>query len=435
MTLDQKYLAALNELNTFAAFHKIGASAYDPGLSVPLQLDAAFGYPSRKFNSIHVAGTNGKGSTAHTLAAVLASAGYKTGLFTSPHLVDFRERMRINGKMIPREQVVDFMTRWKNLNLSVTPSFFEITTAMAFDWFAAEKVDIAVIEVGLGGRLDSTNIIMPQLSVITNISLDHTAILGKTEPLIAAEKAGIIKPCVPVVIGEADGEVREVFEKKARDTGAPIVFAADTNCLNIVAIGSDCHPVYSTPFGVLSGQLTGECQHRNAATIMSALVVLKSLGWKIPDEAVVKGVGHVCELTGLTGRWMQLSDTPLVIADTGHNIGGWNLIAPRLAGMEGVKNLVIGFVTDKDTAPVFSLMRSIPHARLWMTQASTPRATPAATLADAAREAGLDVAGVFPTVAEGYKKALAACGESDMVFVGGSTFVVADLLEYLQKRS
>ena len=434
MTTD-RYQTALDELNnSFAAFHKVGSKAYDPGLSVPLLLDKAFGHPSRGFRSIHVGGTNGKGSTAHTLAAILSAAGYKTGLFTSPHLIDFRERMRIDGKMIPRERVVDFIDRWKALNLPIVPSFFEITTAMAFDWFATEKVDIVVIEVGLGGRLDSTNIITPELSVITNISLDHTALLGSTEPKIATEKAGIIKPGIPAVIGEAEGDVRAVFEEKGRKAGAPVIFASDLDAVRVTELYPDGSPVYSTPFGTFHAQLSGECQHRNAATIVASLLSLRKLGFSITDTAVAEGFGHVCELTGLAGRWMRISDSPLVIADTGHNIGGWRHIAPRLATMTGVKNMVIGFVSDKDTAPVFSLMRSIPDARLWITQASTPRATPAETLAEAARNAGLDVAGVFTSVTDAYKKALAACGESDMVFVGGSTFVVADLLEHLQAR-
>ena len=287
MTTDEKYKEALDELyNSFNAFHKVGAAAYCPGLDTALALDKAFGNPAQKIACVHIAGTNGKGSTAHTLAAVLSASGYKTGLFTSPHLIDFRERIRINGEMIPKERVVNFMERWREMKLPLSPSFFEITSCMAFDYFAQEEVDIAVIEVGLGGRLDSTNIITPKISIITNISLDHTALLGSTEEEIAVEKAGIIKPGVPVVIGEAEGKVRRVFEEKAHQSSSPIVFAGESGAVRSVKGEENETPVYDTPFGLIRGELTGSWQHKNAATILTTLIELQALGFsRITPEA------------------------------------------------------------------------------------------------------------------------------------------------------
>lgn len=406
-------------------FQRVGAPAYKPGLDTAHRLDASFGHPHRRYHTIHIAGTNGKGSTAHTLAAVLQSAGYHTGLYTSPHLVDFRERIRVDGVMIPREAVIDFIERYRKMDIGCSPSFFELTMTMAFDWFAACDVDVAVIETGLGGRLDSTNIITPDLCVITNISFDHTAFLGDTLPAIASEKAGIIKSGIPVVIGEAEGEVRRVFCSKAADVGAPIVFAEDRHPISSYC-RSDGGWIYEgTPFGTIIGELSGDCQPRNAATILTSLERLVSLGYKIGDDAVCDGFGNVCRLTGLAGRWMRLSDNPLVICDTGHNTGGWEYISRQLAAMPGHKHIVIGFVSDKDVSHILDMMPK--DASYYFTQASIARALPSAELAELASHHGLKGVSVT-TVEEAYKKALDACAEGEMIFVGGSTFVVADLL-------
>lgn len=411
-------------------FQRVGAPAYKPGLDTSHKLDDAFGNPHRKYRTIHIAGTNGKGSTAHTLAATLQAAGYRTGLYTSPHLVDFRERMRVNGEMIPRRDVMDFIECYRSMETGCSPSFFELTMTMAFDWFARSGVDVAVIETGLGGRLDSTNIITPDLCVITNISFDHTAFLGNTLPAIASEKAGIIKAGVPVVIGEAQGEVREVFERRASDIGAPVVFAEDRRPI-ASSHRSDSGLVYEgTPFGTVEGELAGDCQFKNAATIMTALEQLRSIGYSISDEAVREGFAHVCSLTGLAGRWMKLSDHPLVICDTGHNVGGWKYISHQLSVFGGRKHLVIGFVSDKDVNHILEMMPK--DASYYFTQASIARALPAGEVAAVAASHGLRGV-VVPTVADAYEKALGACAEGEMVFVGGSTFVVADLLASLSK--
>lgn len=411
-------------------FQRVGAPAYKPGLDTAMNLDAAFGHPHRRYRTIHIAGTNGKGSTAHTIAAVLQTAGYRTGLYTSPHLVDFRERMRVDGAMIPRDEVVGFIERYRSMDAGCSPSFFELTMTMAFDWFARSGVDIAVIETGLGGRLDSTNIITPDLCVITNISFDHTAFLGNTLPAIASEKAGIIKHGIPVVIGEASGEVRDVFEHRAAQVGAPIVFAEDRAPISEV-MRTDTAIIYDgTPFGRVVGELTGDCQPKNAATIMTAIEQLRLIGYDISDEAVRAGFANVCGSTGLAGRWMRLSDSPLVICDTGHNVGGWEYISRQLAAFAGRKHIVIGFVNDKDVNHILELMPK--DATYYFTQASISRALPAQDVAAAAARHGLSGVAV-PTVCEAYKKALGACAEGEMVFVGGSTFVVADLLASLKR--
>ncbi len=415
-------------------FQQIGAAAYKPGLGTVIALSEKFGNPHRRLRCIHVGGTNGKGSTAHSLASVLQAAGFKVGLFTSPHLLDFRERIRINGNMIPREEVTGFVERCRECDaLAAKPSFFELTTVMAFDWFAREKVDVAVIEVGLGGRLDSTNIITPELSVITNISLDHVAQLGDTLLQIASEKAGIIKPGVPAVIGEADGKVREVFERKAAEVGAPVRFACDGG---IFEPGGEPR-LADTPrgerltadtrtFGPVEFELTGDCQKRNLATIMCALEQLTDR-FTVTPVSVCTGLATVIESTGLAGRWMTLSQTPLTICDTGHNIGGWEWLGPRLASHQGKLIMVIGFVNDKDTSHILPLMPR--DAEYIFTRASVPRALPAEELAIRAESAGLR-GRTAPDVETALVMAREAAGaETDaMIFVGGSTFIVADAL-------
>ncbi|MCC8038440.1 MAG: bifunctional folylpolyglutamate synthase/dihydrofolate synthase [Bacteroidales bacterium] len=409
------------------AFQRIGAAAYKPGLSRVLALEEAFGNPHRKWPSIHIAGTNGKGSTSSAIASVLTCAGMKVGLYTSPHLVDFRERIRVGGEMIPREAVVDFLERYRAMGRDIEPSFFELTMVMAFDYFAQQHVDIAVVEVGMGGRLDSTNILSPLLSVITNISLDHTAFLGDTHAKIAAEKAGIIKPGIPVVIGEAEGDVKQVFEDKAISVGAPIYFSPEME----MEQREDGWHIPATPFGPITFSLSGDCQRRNAATVLTALGVLSAsgLGPDFPPEAVREGLGNITKHSGLMGRWTTLSHSPQVICDTGHNIGGWQYLGPRLQEIaskpEGQLHMVIGFVSDKDVSHILPLMPR--DARYYFARASVPRAMPSEQLAQLAQAAGLS-GDPYPTVATAYAAARAAAIPRDTIFVGGSTFVVADLL-------
>lgn len=407
-------------------FERIGAAAYKPGLDTARCLDTAWGNPHRLYPTIHVAGTNGKGSTCHTLAAVLQSQGYRTGLYTSPHLVDFRERMRVNGEMIPQQDVIDFVARFRDMDLGVAPSFFELTTIMAFDFFARRKVDIAVIETGLGGRLDTTNIISPVLSVITNISLDHTAQLGNTVAQIATEKAGIIKRNTPVVIGNSSGEgVRQVFEDTALLMGAPIAFADDEMWYGSAEM-SDAGIVYhGTLAGDITGELTGDCQKENAATILCAIEQLRRGGLDISDDALRAGFAHVMELTGLLGRWMKLSDKPLTICDTGHNEGGWQYLAPRLDGYGNDVVMVIGFVKDKDVSHILGMMPR--NARYIFTQAAIPRAMDAAELARIGADFGLRGI-IIPDVVRAVERARDDAGDNGLVFIGGSTYVVAEAL-------
>lgn len=411
-------------------FQRMGANAYKPGLDTSIALDKAFGNPHSRFPSIHIAGTNGKGSTAHTLAAILQRAGYKVGLYTSPHLVDFRERIRINGEMISHSAVVDFISRYRVINLDCQPSFFELTMTMAFEYFAKEKVDIAVIETGLGGRLDSTNIITPILSIITNISFDHTAFLGDTLTAIASEKAGIIKHNTPVVIGEASGDVKQIFLDKSTEMNSPIKFADENNAFSIAELTPNGYLYHNTPFGNITGELTGECQQKNTATILSAIEQLRLIGWEITPDAVKQGFANVCKLTGLAGRWMELQQSPRVVCDTGHNVGGWEYLSRQLSQVEGKLHMVIGFVNDKDISHILDLM---PHnATYYFTRAEIPRALSADEVKAIALAKGLK-GEAYATVAEAYQKAIVSASATDTIFIGGSTFVVADLLSHLQQ--
>lgn len=406
-------------------FQRVGASAYKPGLDTVNLLDEKFGTPHKNYLTIHIAGTNGKGSTAHTLAAILQSAGYRVGLYTSPHLVDFRERIRVNGRMISRDAVVDFVNRYRAMSLECYPSFFELTMTMAFEYFAQEKVDIAVIETGLGGRLDSTNIITPILSVITNISFDHTAFLGNTLESIASEKAGIIKPSVPVVIGEAQGSVREVFLQKANEQKAPIYFAEDVARFDTIEPLQDGLLYKNTPYGDIIGELMGDCQPKNAATILTALPLLAECGIKVSAQSVKDGFAHVGSLTGLMGRWMTLHRNPHVVCDTGHNVGGWQYLSRRLKSIDGTLHMIIGFVNDKDVSHIFEMVPKT--AKYYFTNASIERAMPVNQLAEIAAKCGL-VGEQYHSVEEAYNAALAKASTEDTIFIGGSTFIVADLL-------
>lgn len=389
-------------------FEKTGASAYKEGLINTHALDEHFGHPHRQFKTIHVAGTNGKGSCSHTLAAILQSAGYKVGLYTSPHLVDFRERIRINGQCISKEYVVDFVEQERSFFEPLHPSFFELTTAMAFKYFAEQAVDIAVIEVGLGGRLDCTNIITPVLSIITNISFDHTQFLGNTLAKIAGEKAGIIKKNVPVVIGETTPETLPVFQKKAAAKSAPLHLAEAFE----VAHDYDF-------------ELKGLYQQKNKQTILCAVNSLKDV-FTIPEEAIKKGMAHVCELTGLTGRWQTLQTRPLVICDTGHNVGGWQYLAEQIKAQKcKTLRIVFGMVDDKDINTVMQLLPK--QAVYYFTQASSHRAIPVHKVQEIGKAHQLEGT-TFSNVKDAYQQALSDAHPDDFIFVGGSSYLVADLL-------
>lgn len=384
-------------------FSQVGAAAYKEGLDTTLALSAEYGDPHKAYKTVHVAGTNGKGSTTHTIASVLQEAGYKTGLYTSPHLKDFSERIRVNGKPIDEQYVVDFVENAKPLIDKLQPSFFEVTTIMAFQYFKDMGVDVAVIETGLGGRLDSTNIISPLLSIITNVSFDHVAQLGNTLEKIAGEKAGIIKPGIPVVVGEAPENLRPIYESK----GSPIIWAEDME------------------FPDVEFELKGLCQDKNKKTILASLEVLK-LDLDITAENIRQGMAHVVENTGLMGRWQTIGTEPLIIADTAHNEGGIRYIAEQLMSMKyKTLRIVFGMVKDKDISTVLSLMPK--NAEYYFTNASTQRSLPATELREMASGYGLK-GDAYPSVKEAFEAAKAASGADDMIYVGGSNFVVAEVL-------
>ena len=421
--------------NSAPLFQHVGGAAYKEGLSTTHILDAHFNHPHNQYKTIHIAGTNGKGSCAHTIAAILQHTGLKVGLYTSPHLVDFRERIRINGEMMPQQYVIDFVEKERSFFEPLHPSFFELTTALAFKYFAEQHVDVAVIEVGLGGRLDCTNIISPILSVITNISFDHTQFLGNTLAQIASEKAGIIKHKVPVIIGECNAETRSVFEHKAHEVEAPILFAED----NKEVLGSEFSDLYghklrhytTRSFGDIYGELTGECQIKNANTILCALHSLSKI-FSVTHEDITYAFEHVCEMTGLRGRWQILQEHPTIICDTGHNTGGWQYLAHQLAQIATSGNklhIVFGMASDKDIERVMS---TLPHeACYYWTKASVKRATSEQTIANIATK--YDLHGkTYSNVAEAYEAAVNNASTNDYIYVGGSSFIVADLLRYKQ---
>lgn len=422
-----KYQQAIDFLfNQLPVYQNKGAGAYKPGLANALSLVNAFGNPHSRLKCVHVAGTNGKGSTSHTIASVLMAQGYKVGLYTSPHLVDFRERIKVNGDMISEEAVVDFVERYKAMNLGLEPSFFELTTIMAFEHFANSAVDFAVIEVGLGGRLDTTNIITPILSIITNVSLEHTALLGNSIEQIAREKGGIIKPGVPVVIGEAALAERAVFEEIAKRQNAPIVFAQDTP---VACVADGMAYTYGRRQGMpasIHSDLCGDFQPKNANTALHAFDYLP-----VSDEAVAHGMANVAASTGLIGRWSVASVNPTVVYDSGHNPGAWRYLAPRLAEIASRQcaHIVLGFSNDKDVNEIF---KSLPkQASYYFVTPSVERGRPASELKEIADQFGLR-SSAFASVDEGYRQALAKASADAFVFVGGSFFVISDMLKTQQ---
>ena len=415
-------------------FQRTGPAAYKDNLDNTLRLDELFGHPHRSFKSIHVAGTNGKGSVSHMLASVLQAAGYKTGLYTSPHLKDFRERIRVNGEMIPEEEVVRFTGQFIEMNKTekLEPSFFELTVSMAFDYFRTAKVDVAVIEVGLGGRLDSTNTITPEVSVITNISFDHVSILGDTLAKIAAEKAGIIKKGVPVVVGESSPETNFVFEQFAANVSAPLVFAdqeyqADYSMLTLsgkqsLNIGRKGKLAYPD----LQLDLLGIYQRKNVPTVLTTIDILNRKDWNLTESSIRDGLANTIRNTGLLGRWQIIGNHPLTVCDTGHNPAGIRIVVEQIQQTAWEKlHMVIGMVNDKDQDEVLALLPT--NAQYYFTKASLPRATEPEELAAKATKFGLK-GNCYATVQQALDEALASANKNDLVFVGGSTFVVAEIL-------
>jgi dihydrofolate synthase/folylpolyglutamate synthase len=412
-------------------FTRIGAAALKNDLHNTIALCSHLGNPQNKFKSIHIAGTNGKGSTSHMLAAIFQQAGYKTGLYTSPHLKDFRERIRINGEMVSKQFVTDFVEAEKLLIEDLDPSFFEVTVAMAFSYFALQNVDIAIIEVGLGGRLDSTNIITPELSIITNISLDHTNILGNSLNEIAFEKAGIIKPGIPVVVGEKQLETENVFIQTASKTGSAITFASEElkpehshkeDVYLKTSISRKSEVIYED----LMLDLTGSYQLKNTLTVLEAVSVLNTLGYKLPEDSIRSALKGVTKLTGLQGRWQTIDTSPLVICDTGHNIAGISEVIHNINHTPHQHlHMVIGMVKDKD---IESILSALPkNANYYWTQPDLERALPADELSEKAVIHGLKGSS-FDSVKDAFSAAKSNSGSDDLIFIGGSTFVVAEVL-------
>ncbi|MCR9015611.1 bifunctional folylpolyglutamate synthase/dihydrofolate synthase [Aquiflexum gelatinilyticum] len=415
--------------NALPMFQRVGAAAYKNDLNNTHAICAHLGNPEHSLKCVHVAGTNGKGSTSHSICSVLMEAGYKVGLYTSPHLKTFTERIKINGADIPEKEVVDFVEDNKAFLEELKPSFFEMTVGMAFWFFAKEKVEIAVIEVGMGGRLDSTNVVMPEVSVITNIGFDHMQFLGNTLPLIAGEKAGIIKHNIPVVISQKQEETFSVFQSKAHEMQAPIYFAEDFIKVKRSGISSSGRRVFEIieqdEKSLIEIDLHGNYQEKNLAGILQTLKILKNLGWKIDESAVKNGLSHIVSNTGLKGRWQILGYHPLTICDTGHNEDGIRLIIEQIIEQK-FNNLfmVIGMVNDKDVSKVLSMLPK--NAWYIFCQATIPRAMDPEELSKKAMEAGLN-GEIVKDVNQAIEKAKKSASKEDLIFIGGSTFVVAEI--------
>ena len=423
------YLQALNYMYThLPMFQRIGSAAYKANLDNTWAICNLLNNPQNHFKSIHIAGTNGKGSTSHMLAAAFQEAGYKTGLYTSPHLKDYRERIKINGKIIPRNYVANFIEHYQHDFNRIQPSFFEMTVGLAFQYFADKNVDIAIIETGLGGRLDSTNVINPLMSIITNISMDHMSLLGNTLPLIASEKAGIIKPNTPIIIGETQAKIKSIFVQKAKENQAQIYFADKQffvsqdkpNGFLKVAHG---HEIY---FEKLNPQLKGIYQSKNIATVLQAIKLSNSLGYKITKTQAKSAVQKVVDTTGLLGRWQVLQQKPLCIADTGHNEAGIKMVLQQIKQTPHQQlHFVLGMVNDKDISKILSLLPK--NATYYFCKANIPRGLDASELAQLASTFKLK-GNVFNSVKKAYNAAKKQAAKNDLVFIGGSTFTVAEVV-------
>ena len=420
--------------NSTPVFEHVGASAYKEGLQNTLALDEHFGHPHLKFRTIHIAGTNGKGSCSHTIASILQEAGYKVGLYTSPHLVDFRERIKVNNVCISEKEVIQFVANERDFFEPLHPSFFELTTAMAFQYFEKEHVDIAVIEVGLGGRLDCTNIITPILSIITNISFDHTQFLGDTLKKIAAEKAGIMKRGIPVVIGEYNDETKSVFEVRAKELDAPISFAQDSNRIMSSEAIENGGRKYTTADGnSFVGELGGDYQEKNTRTVLEACRILRDMRIINDEKHIYEGIKKVCSNTGLLGRWQKISEKPLTVCDTGHNVAGWEYLSEQIKRQRcKTRRIIFGMVDDKDINSVMSLLPK--DAEYYFTQASCKRALNSLTVASIAESHGI-TGKSYNNVGEAYLQARKEADKDDFIFIGGSSYIVADLLAFIAFNS
>ena len=416
--------------NQRPAFERQGADGYKPGLETSLALDKLYKEPHRRFRIIHIAGTNGKGSTAHLLASCLQRCGYRVGLFTSPHLVDFRERIRVNGRKISRSYVMQWVSEYQKKDLGgLQPSFFELTSTMAFDYFAWRNVNVAVIETGLGGRLDSTNIVTPELSIITNIGLEHQQFLGNTLEEIASEKAGIIKHGQPVVIGRAEGVVRDVFEREAKRLYADIRFAQDRPEVLSAQHADGVLRIETVNYGTLDCELTGDYQIENTNTVLTALNMLKRLKYRIREKAVHEGFAHVIENTGLMGRWMRLGTHPLVICDSAHNPAGIEQVIKQLKHEDYKRlHMVMGFMADKDVKSILNLLPN--DAVYYFTQAQTSRSMTVEQLQSLAAKCGIE-GSIYNNVSEALDAARKQANDEDLIYVGGSMYVLAELLTAL----
>ena len=415
-------------------YQRIGAAAYKADLNNTIAICDILDNPQRHIKSVHIAGTNGKGSVSHLMASVLQEAGYKTGLFTSPHLKDFRERIKVNGKQIPKRFVIDFVNKYYNNFNEIKPSFFEMTTGLAFDYFKKENVDISVIETGLGGRLDSTNIINPELSVITNITLDHINLLGNTVQKIAFEKAGIIKKGTPVIIGETQKEIKKIFKIKAENENAEMIYADKTyDLLSFKSAKLDSKYIQMVIKSLISDEiykvscpLKGNYQKKNVITALCAVNKLRVNGYSISDENITKGFRNVIKNTGLKGRWQILSRNPLTVCDTGHNVAGISEIVKQLKTLKYNRlHFVLGMVNDKDINGVLELLPK--DAVYYFCSPDIPRGLNAIELFDKAKNHNLN-GKVFNSVGDALKSARNSAGNNDMIFIGGSSFVVAEVL-------
>jgi dihydrofolate synthase/folylpolyglutamate synthase len=413
-------------------FQRVGKYAFKKTLDNIQALCAALNHPEQQFKSVHIAGTNGKGSTTHILAAILQAAGYRVGVYSSPHYKDFRERVKINGEYIEQQEVVDFVAQHQPLFEQLQPSFFEMTVAMAFDHFARHQVDIAIIETGLGGRLDSTNVVQPLLSVITNIGYDHQAQLGNTLELIAGEKAGIIKPNTPVIIGETHPETTQVFLNKAQQEQAPIVFADQVVQLQLKKqLTEQCvyqvaSAIYDLNFKALALDLQGRYQIHNLRTALLAAVFLRDWGYSITNQQIETACMQVQAISGLIGRWQVLGQSPLILCDSAHNVDGLRYVTKALAALPAEQlHLVFGTVSDKDWTKLWGLLPK--EAQYYFCKANIPRGLDAQQLQQQAAQHQLH-GNAYPSVQAAFEAAKAKAQENDVIFVGGSIFVVAEVL-------
>lgn len=416
--------------NKRPAFERDGAAGYKPGLGTSIALDKLYKEPHSDYRIIHIAGTNGKGSTAHMLASCLQECGYRVGLFTSPHLIDFRERIRVNGKKVSRNYVMQWVTKYKQLHFEdIEPTFFEIISTMAFDYFKWRNVNVAVVETGLGGRLDSTNIITPDLSIITNVGLDHQQFLGNTLTEIASEKAGIIKPGKPVVIGRAEGEVHEIFEQRAADMQSRIRLAQEKNEVTGAVHTDGMLRITTKNYGTIDCELTGDYQVENVNTVLVTLNELKRNKYRVKEGDVRHALGHVTENTGLMGRWMKVADEPLTICDSAHNPAAFEQVLRQLKNENSKKlHLVLGFMADKDVKSILAMMPK--DAAYYFTKANIQRSMTAKKLQQAAAKAELQ-GDTYSNVTEALEAARKAAGKDDLIYVGGSMYVLAELLQGL----